>query len=546
MLALLALTLAQSPCSPSEVVPSSGVRSDQYGEIMAADGDRLMVAEASTGADLDTVLVFERDLAGAAWVEVQALPLTAAQGVSLTDLDLDGDRAIAGMGVDGAWSLLRDSVTGLWTWEAEIPNSSGARCWVAAFGNDVAVADANVARCYRRSPQGWALFGTVNAPSQASGVLGVELGLRFLVLEVDTGINNTSRLQASTRVPGPSLLAPQFVGPSIDPTCWGVDDDRLVLKSDDVVSVYSWRALSATWGLVQLISPPPPSGGQPYSFEPPSAGGSLNSAGTLDAANGAFVLSGSAGVTTLPPDPAVFTYRLNPFNVYEFDSVLVQGPSAGALFDNEDLGSNIEVGRQHVFLASRAPSGTPPSGLLAARVLVDGDCDQNGVGDSCDLILGQAFDVNRNSLLDSCEQIGVRYCSPATANSSGQTARIGIFGRPTTALFLINLYAEGLPSGGLGTFMASRGNQVLTNPLYTGNLCLGGAPVYRNLGGRQVITADGRARALVNRPLVPDGTGGQLPILPGDTWYFQYWFFDPAATPSTGFSDAIGVTFTQF
>lgn len=82
MLALLALTLAQSACSPSEVVPSTLARSAQYGQIMAADGDRLMVAEASIGPDLDTVLVFERDLASAAWVEVQALPLTVAQGVA--------------------------------------------------------------------------------------------------------------------------------------------------------------------------------------------------------------------------------------------------------------------------------------------------------------------------------------------------------------------------------------------------------------------------------------------------------------------------------
>ncbi|MDG1049454.1 MAG: hypothetical protein P8R46_04535 [Planctomycetota bacterium] len=56
----------------------------------------------------------------------------------------------------------------------------------------------------------------------------------------------------------------------------------------------------------------------------------------------------------------------------------------------------------------------------------------------------------------------------------------------------------------------------------------------------------GRARVLLNRPFVPDGLGGLLPILPGETWYFQYWFYDPGATPSTGFSDALGVTFTLF
>lgn len=84
------------------------------------------------------------------------------------------------------------------------------------------------------------------------------------------------------------------------------------------------------------------------------------------------------------------------------------------------------------------------------------------------------------------------------------------------------------------------------NPLYTGNFCLGGAPTYRNLGGRQFITETGRARVLLNRPFVPDGLGGLLPILPGETWYFQSWSYDPGATPSTGFSDALGVTFTLF
>ena len=94
--------------------------------------------------------------------------------------------------------------------------------------------------------------------------------------------------------------------------------------------------------------------------------------------------------------------------------------------------------------------------------------------------------------------------------------------------------------------MASRGNQVVTNPLYTGSLCLGGSPLYRNLGGRQFITKTGRSRILLNRPFTPDGLGGLLPILPGETWYFQYWFYDPGATPSSAFTDALGVTFTLF
>ena len=57
---------------------------------------------------------------------------------------------------------------------------------------------------------------------------------------------------------------------------------------------------------------------------------------------------------------------------------------------------------------------------------------------------------------------------------------------------------------------------------------------------------DGRARVLSNRAVVPDGMGGLIPLLPGDTWYFQYWYQDSATMPSGAYSDAIEVTFTLF
>ena len=174
-------------------------------------------------------------------------------------------------------------------------------------------------------------------------------------------------------------------------------------------------------------------------------------------------------------------------------------------------------------------------GRLAARALSSNDCDQNGLGDSCDLILGQGFDVNQNNTLDGCEETGgCAIAARRRPTPRGRWARIGIFGPPTTALFSINFYAEGLPDGGLGAFMASRGNQVVTNPLYTGNFCLGGAPTYRNLGGRQFITETGRARVLLNRPFVPDGLGGLLPILPGETWVLPVLVLRPGSHAEHG------------
>jgi len=517
MLSLLLLSLAQAPapCLPSEILPASGTASPGFGEIMAVDGDRLMVAADSGGGSLDVIKVFERDAVGGGWSEVQEVALTPSQGSHVTDLDLEGDRAVVvaadmGLLVYKSWGLERDPASGLWGWGLEITGSqiTGVRR-ASVFADDVAVASAATnplftrVRCYRRDPAGWQLFKTFLVIGQ---LREMDLSLRFLV--ISTGSTTvTNYLYAYTRIPGPDLLPPILVAFLSPNTSFGVDDDRIITRFGNVVRHFSANASGDGWFAAQTISPP---GGS--SFAPPP-GAPLS----VDAGSGVFVLNGTQGVTV----QAVFTYRRNQFGIYELDSILQPTTPPVPPFDGDSLGRSIAVGRNHVILGSVGALG---EGRLAARALSSNDCDQNGLGDSCDLILGQAFDVNQNNTLDGCEETGVRYCSPATANSSGEVARIGIFGPPTTALFSINFYAEGLPDGGLGAFMASRGNQVVTNPLYTGNFCLGGAPTYRNLGGRQFITETGRARVLLNRPFVPDGLGGLLPILPGETWYFQYWF----------------------
>jgi hypothetical protein len=534
MLSLLLLSLAQAPapCLPSEILPASGTASPSFGEIMAVDGDRLMVAADSGGGSLDVIKVFERDAVGGGWLEVQEVALAHIQGDWLVDLDLDGDRAVAvvttGSGRE-SWGLERDSASGLWGWGLEIGGSQIGVHTASVFADDVAVASGSEIRCYRRDLAGWQLFKTI----PVSGPLReIDLSLRFLVTSTGPTPGGSRDLRAYTRIPGPDLLPPILVSsPSLGP--FGVDDDRIITRFAQSVRHFSANAAGDGWFAPQTISPP-----AGYTFEPPP-GEPLS----LDAGSGVFVLNGRRG-SGFWVVSVVFTYRRNQFGIYELDSIHQSTTPPNPPFSYGDsLGRSIAVGRNHVILGSIGTSG---EGRLAARALSSNDCDQNGLGDSCDLILGQGFDVNQNNILDGCEETGVRYCSPATANSSGEVARIGIFGPPTTALFSINFYAEGLPEGGLGAFMASRGNQVVTNPLYTGNFCLGGAPTYRNLGGRQFITETGRARVLLNRPFVPDGLGGLLPILPGETWYFQYWFYDPGATPSTGFSDALGVTFTLF
>ena len=542
MLTLLALALAQSPCQPSEVTPAAPSSTNRFWEVMAADEDRLMVGQETGSGNLRRLLVFERAPGTGDWVEVQELALGAAQGSSLLDLALDGDRAVAsaeGSGGPRSWTLVRDRGTGLWSWDSLLwqGSAAGSTMSVSIHADDVAIGHGDSVRCFRRGASGWQLFEDLFVPD----VVEVELSLRFLV--TFRAPNSVVRLlESRTRVPGPGFLDESLVVSSFAGRVWALDDDRLLVSSEQDARVFSWVPSTDEWVPVQVLTPPPPPpGGVYHSFDPvvldPRA---------ADAGSGVFVVNGrlQTGPGTYDHVPAVFTYRLTPFGIYEFDSVLLAGLGEPPPFDRWSLGRSIAVGRNHVFLGAR--DYAQDVGRVIARVLTEVDCDQNGVGDSCDLILGGAFDLNRNSILDRCEEVGVRYCGPAAVNSTGEPARMGVFGRPATGLLSVDFRAEGLPEGGLGTFMASQGNQVLSSPLYNGDLCLGGGSIYRNLGGRQLITGEGTARVLLNRPLIPDGTGGLVPILPGDTWYFQYWFYDPAATPSTGFSDAVGVTFTQF
>ncbi len=543
MLALL-LSLAQTPapCLPVEIAPSAAIASPRFGQLTAVDGDRLIAAEETGGSGvLDTIRVFERDPVQGGWLEVQQLAVTPTQGERLVDLDLDGNRAVVVTATPSGfrvfdyetWSLTRDAVSGLWSWDLQVGDIYTAALRASIHADDVAVAASNVIRCFRRDPSGWQLFKSIpTTVSPGGSVQAVDLSLRYLVSTRDLD-GLPYPILSRTRIPGPDFLPPvQLTAFARGP--FGVDGERVLVRVADSIRHFSPNAAGTAWFEAQNISPP-----AGFSFSVPP-GEPLS----LDAGSGTFVVTAITTVAFQPAlQPAILTYRRTPFGIYELDSIIVGGPQALPPFDGNELGRTIVVGRHHVIIGGRAPGG---EGRLVARTLNSGDCDQNGLGDSCDLLLGQGFDLNRNNTLDSCEETGTRYCSPATPNSSGEAARIGIFGAPTTALFSLNFHAQGLPEGGLGSFMASRGNQVLTNPLYTGNLCLGGSQVYRNLGGRQFITETGRSRILLNRPFIPDGLGGLLPILPGETWYFQYWFYDPGATPSSAFTDALGVTFTLF
>ena len=97
-------------------------------------------------------------------------------------------------------------------------------------------------------------------------------------------------------------------------------------------------------------------------------------------------------------------------------------------------------------------------------------------------------------------------------------------------------FVGGVPADEFGLWFY--GDAPSNQPVGNGTLCVGGtlyryAPVQSDFLGTLSFSLD------LSTP--PDPMGQ---VLPGSTWYFQYWYRDPAAGGANfNFSDAVAITF---
>ena len=130
---------------------------------------------------------------------------------------------------------------------------------------------------------------------------------------------------------------------------------------------------------------------------------------------------------------------------------------------------------------------------------------------------------------------GSNLCT-ATVNSTGTWAHVGMTGSCVIANNDLTLTGGPVPNQP-GLFIYSKSLQPET-PLGNGLLCIGGASQIVRLPV-QVASNQAHQRTLDFDDLPSNG-----PILPGETWYFQLWYRDPAASPSRfSVTDAIEITF---
>lgn len=514
-------------------------------------------------------------------------------------IDLDARHLVlAGVGttrhID---TYLRDPQTGDLTFDSQITNPFQGT--PVRFGVSVALDRGRLAvasddgagvRIYVHGPSGWTLeqdLATIETLDQDR--IGLELWGDLLLVATDTGIEAWERdpgtgvwalVHVILRRPGDSTVfgedlafdgralaitdrltaqvvvyrrnasgtydwlqdirsglaqSPLGFAAQVEIDALGIVIGREAHRPDQPIEVHQYTPSYGQWVMAQALFPPFPQGqlhpNQPHYF------------GTeLRLSRGTLVVSAPATATSAAAadDGALFVYKQLPGSkTFRLERTLLAGVPGSPLTGNF-LGLSLAL--DDGLLAVSGSAVVSPSRF---QVFVPGstDCDLDGQSDACEILLGQAFDDNRNGFVDECELSGVRYCAPAVPNSAGTAARMNVFGPPRRLLFYLELFVSGLPPGAIGYVLMSQSSQVVANPgAWIGNLCVAGGPVARGLGGVQVADRDGGFWFWHNRPVVPMATGLE-PVLPGQTWNFQCWYQDPALIPRSNFSDAVAVTF---
>ena len=132
-----------------------------------------------------------------------------------------------------------------------------------------------------------------------------------------------------------------------------------------------------------------------------------------------------------------------------------------------------------------------------------------------------------------------RYCVGAP-NSVGPSAFFGTNGTTHVSHDNLLLLAAGAPAGQFGLFYY--GPEAVQVPFGDGYRCVGGGAtgLFRLYPPVQIDGSGAAAHALdYDNPPTPAGQ-----ITPGSTWYFQFWYRDPAASGAGfNFSDACALSF---
>ena len=137
-----------------------------------------------------------------------------------------------------------------------------------------------------------------------------------------------------------------------------------------------------------------------------------------------------------------------------------------------------------------------------------------------------------------------RYCTPAVANSTGESGFLDATGHRDSLALDLTLIAGRLPLDVFGYFIAGQTQGLVVNPAGSqGNLCIAGSLGRFNGAGQiQSSGTSGWIALEVDLTSIPT-PAGPVAVQPGETWSFQAWYRDRNPIATSNFTDAMSITF---
>ncbi len=167
---------------------------------------------------------------------------------------------------------------------------------------------------------------------------------------------------------------------------------------------------------------------------------------------------------------------------------------------------------------------------------IDNDGDMDMVVGRCN---GTRVYMNQRDL------VGVDYCSPAVANSTGFPADMQVVGSPVASENDLTLHCVDLPTGTFGFFLVSQTQAMINQPAGSqGVLCIAGQ-IGRYVAPGQILNSGpaGEFTLTADTTAIPEPTQN-VEAMPGQTYNFTAWFRDSVGGMATSnFADAVAVTF---
>ena len=138
--------------------------------------------------------------------------------------------------------------------------------------------------------------------------------------------------------------------------------------------------------------------------------------------------------------------------------------------------------------------------------------------------------------------LGESYCAPTAPNSTGQLSQLDASGSEVATDDAVLLTGSQLPSQVFGLLLNGSAQDMVSNPGGSqGTLCLGGS-----LGRYNDLVAQsdsvGTLPIEISLPNTPT-PGAPVPILAGQTWYFQLWHRDMNPGPTSNLTNGVEIVF---